>query len=139
AAEAPGLHPTRTALVVAGEEPIGVVGEVAGEVLEAHGIDERVGWLDVDLEALLAQTRRDDTMQPVSRYPSSDLDLAFVVDDAVPAGAVRATLVDAGGELLEWVRLFDVFRSDQVGPGRRSLAFRLRFRALDHTLTDDEL
>src|SRR5207244_4972826 len=53
AAEAPGLHPTRTGLVVAGEEPIGVVGEVAGEVLEAHGIDERVGWLDIDLEALL--------------------------------------------------------------------------------------
>jgi phenylalanyl-tRNA synthetase beta chain len=138
-AEVPGLHPTRTALVIAGEEPVGVVGEVAGEVLEAHGIDERVGWLDLDLEALLAQPRRDDTMQPLTRYPSSDLDLAFVVDDAVPAAAVEATLVDAGGELLEWVRLFDVFRSDQLGPGHRSLAYRLRFRALDHTLTDDEL
>ena len=52
---------------------------------------------------------------------------------------MEATLVDAGGGLLEWVRLFDVFRSDQLGPNRRSLAYRLRFRALDHTLTEDEL
>ena len=52
---------------------------------------------------------------------------------------MQATLVDAGGELLEHVALFDVFRSDALGPGKVSLAFALRFRALDRTLTDDEV
>jgi len=57
----------------------------------------------------------------------------------VPAAAVRATLRKAGGELLESVWLFDVYRGERLGAGRRSLAFRLRFRALDHTLGESEL
>ena len=77
--------------------------------------------------------------RPVSRYPSSDIDLAFVVDNSVPASDVEASLVEAAGELLEAVWLFDVYRGDQVGEGRRSLAYRLRFCALDRTLTDEEV
>jgi len=75
----------------------------------------------------------------VSRYPSSDVDLAFVVDDRVPAAEVERTLVAAAGELLEWARLFDVYRGAGVPAGARSLAYRLRFSALDHTLTDAEI
>lgn len=134
----PGLHPTRTAVVRAGGEELGAVGEVDPDVLAAHGIEERVGWFELDLERLCALPRRDPTARPVSRYPSSDVDLAFAVPEAVPAAAVAETLRRAGGEELESVRLIDVFRGPQVGEGRRSLAFRLRFAALDHTLTDDE-
>jgi phenylalanyl-tRNA synthetase beta chain len=98
-----------------------------------------VGWIDVDLERLLAAPRRPEEVTPVTRFPSSDLDLAFVVDDAVPAGTVERTIRDAAGELLESSRLFDVYRGAPVQAGRRSLAYRLRLRALDRTLTDDEL
>ena len=66
------------------------------------------------------------------------LDLAFVLPDAVPAAAVEQTLRTATGDLLEAVRCFDEFRSDALGPARRSLAFALRFRAPDRTLTDTE-
>ena len=76
---------------------------------------------------------------PISRFPSSDIDLAFVVPDAVPAGRVEATLATVGGELLESVQLFDVYRGESLGEGVRSLAYRLRFCALDRTLTDEEI
>ncbi len=75
----------------------------------------------------------------MTRFPSSDIDLAFVVEESVPAGSVERTLRRAGGELLESVGLFDVYRGPSVDEGSRSLAFRLRFSALDRTLTDDEM
>jgi phenylalanyl-tRNA synthetase beta chain len=75
----------------------------------------------------------------VSRYPSSDIDLAFEVPDTVPAGDVAAVISEAGGQLLVSVGLFDVYRGPAVGDGTRSLAFRLRFQAADRTLTDTEV
>jgi phenylalanyl-tRNA synthetase beta chain len=139
AGRAPGLHPTRTAQVLVGGERIGSVGEVDPAVVAAHELDDRVGWFEVDLGRLLDAPRRPALYRPISRYPSSDIDLAFVVDDSVAAAAVEHTLREAGGDLLVDVRLFDVFRGPQLGPGRRSLAYRLRFNALDHTLTDEEV
>jgi phenylalanyl-tRNA synthetase beta chain len=75
----------------------------------------------------------------VSRFPSSDVDLAFVVADPVAAAAVQATLAEAGRPLVERVALFDVYRGPGVPAGSRSLAYRLRLTALDHTLTDAEI
>jgi phenylalanyl-tRNA synthetase beta chain len=140
----PGLHPSRSARIVAGGgEPVGTIGEVDPAVVADFGAGERrVGWLEVDLGLLLDRSvveRRSRVSRPVSRYPSSDVDLALVVDDAVAADAVAETLRRAGGELLESVTLFDVYRGNGVDPGRRSLAFRLRFCALDRTLTDREV
>ena len=75
----------------------------------------------------------------VSRFPSSDIDLAFVVEDRHPADAVADALRAAGGDLLESVTLFDVYRGTGIPDGARSLAYRLRFCASDRTLTDDEV
>ncbi|MDQ6727225.1 MAG: phenylalanine--tRNA ligase subunit beta [Actinomycetota bacterium] len=138
AAAVPGLHPTRSARIVVAGRPAGAVGEVDPRILAAHDIDGRVGWLEVDLRLVLESPRRPATYRPVSRFPSADIDLAFVVDDATPAAAVEATLRQAGRDLLESLELFDVFRGPQLA-GARSLAWRLRFCALDHTLTEDEL
>jgi len=77
--------------------------------------------------------------KPLSRFPSSDVDLAFTVADDVPATDVARTLRKAGAGLLRSVDLFDVFRSPQLGEGRRSLAYTLRFQADDRTLTDAEI
>ncbi len=139
AGEVEGLHPTRTAKVLVGGAAVGEVGEIDPDVARQWDLEGRVGWIDVDLQRLLAAPRRPEEITPVTRFPSSDLDLAFVVADTVAAGRVEATIRTAAGELLESVHLFDVFRGGQVGPGRRSLAYRLRLRALDRTLTDDEL
>jgi len=134
-----GLHPTRSAQVMVAGQPVGAVGEIDLDVLAAYGLEGRVGWLELDLGAFLEAPRRPLLYRPVSRYPSADMDLAFVVDDGVPAAAVEQTLRECGGDLLEEVRLFDVFRGTNLGVGRHSVAFRLRFCALDHTLTDQEL
>ena len=134
-----GLHPTRSASLSAGGTFLGAIGEVDPDVLAAHGLPGPVGWFEVDLGAVLAAPRRPRVYRPVSRYPSADIDLAFVVDDSVAAADVESTLRAAGGDLLEEVWLFDVFGGPQLGEGRRSLAYRLRFSAIDHTLDEDEL
>ncbi|MGP0029012.1 MAG: phenylalanine--tRNA ligase subunit beta [Acidimicrobiales bacterium] len=155
----PGLHPTRSARLVAQAGPpgageprvIGAVGEIDPGVAAAFGLTRstgsgtsprRVGWLEVDLGLLLDASvvaRRATLGAAVSRFPSSDIDLALVVEDAVPAGRVADVLAAAAGDLLESVTLFDVYRGEGIGAGRRSLAYRLRFCAPDHTLTDEEV
>ncbi|MGH3183020.1 MAG: hypothetical protein ACRDOE_14110, partial [Streptosporangiaceae bacterium] len=145
----PGLHPTRSAwLVLSGGDgtaprSIAAVGEVDPGVLEDFGIDaerRRVGWLEVDLGSLLNDApRRSSLLTPVSKFPSSDVDLAFVVDDGVLAAAVERTLRQAAGELLESLTLFDVYRGVGMPPGARSEAYRLRLCASDRTLTDEEV
>jgi phenylalanyl-tRNA synthetase beta chain len=140
AGELPGMHPTRGARILGGgARVLGVVGEVDAEVVAAYGLSGRVGYMEVSLDALAVEARRPRRARDVSRYPASDIDLAFLVDDAVPATAVQATLRRAGGDLIESVTLFDVYRGAQVRAGRRSLAFRLRYRAADHTLGESEL
>ncbi|MDP9020831.1 MAG: phenylalanine--tRNA ligase subunit beta, partial [Actinomycetota bacterium] len=136
---APGLHPTRTARVVVEGETVGTVGEVDPGVLSRFDVDERVAWLELDVGRLLASPHGPGTYRPISRYPSSDIDLAFEVDDATPAGAVERTLVGAGDGLVAGARLFDVYRGDQVAEGRRSLAWTVRLQAPDRTLTDEEV
>jgi phenylalanyl-tRNA synthetase beta chain len=135
-----GLHPTRSGVIVGpGGEAVGTVGEVDPAVLDAHGIAERVAWLEVDLEVVAGLPRTGRPYRPISVYPSSDIDLAFEVDDAVPATEVEATLRQATGARLASLRLFDVYRGAGIAPGRRSLAYTLRLEATDHTLTDDEV
>ena len=135
-----GLHPTRSASLVAATGTIvGSVGELDPLVLEAHGVAERVGWLEVDLGAVAELPRDPHVYRPVSIYPSSDVDLAFEVDDAVPATAVEAAIERGAGARLAALRLFDVYRGPGIAPGRRSLAYAVRLDAPDHTLTDDEV
>ncbi|PZS20582.1 MAG: phenylalanine--tRNA ligase subunit beta [Acidimicrobiales bacterium] len=140
----PGLHPTRSCrlVVAATGTELGVLGEVDPDVLAGFGLAgrvERVGWIEVDLALLLSVPRRSEQLRPVSRFPSSDIDLAFLVEESTSAGEVEVTLAAAAGELAEEVTLFDVYRGGDMGEGRRSLAWHLRFAALDHTLTDEEV
>jgi phenylalanyl-tRNA synthetase beta chain len=139
ASSQPGLHATRTAAVLVDGAVIGVVGEVDPAVADAFDLAERVGWIELDLDGLLGGQGGPRQAHPVSTYPSSDVDLAFEVDEDTPAGAVEATIRSAAADLLASVALFDVYRGDGVAEGRRSLAYRLRLQAADRTLTDVEL
>ncbi|MGH9165617.1 MAG: phenylalanine--tRNA ligase subunit beta, partial [Acidimicrobiales bacterium] len=139
AAELPGLHPGRTARLEAGGAVIGQVGEVDHDVTSAHGLAGRIGILEIEVAALLPDRQDYGQARPVSRFPSGNIDLALVVDDVVPADAVAATLRREAGELLVELALFDVFRDERLGAGRRSLAFALRFQAQERTLTDADV
>ncbi len=137
--EWPSLHPARAAVAYVDGAPIGALGEVDPDVVARFSLDGPVVAMELELDALLDASRTRRTLRPVSRYPASSIDLAFVVDEATPAGHLRATLRRAAGELAESVELFDVFRSDAIGAGRKSLTWSLRFRAPDRTLTDAEV
>jgi phenylalanyl-tRNA synthetase beta chain len=139
ASTVPGLHPGRAATVSAGGTELGAVGEIDPRVVAAYGLPGPVGWLGLSLDALSGAVRRARTAIEPSRFPASDIDLAFVLADDVPAADLVAAIEQAGGELVEGVSLFDVYRGERIGAGRRSLALRARLRAADHTLTEGEL
>jgi phenylalanyl-tRNA synthetase beta chain len=134
-----GYRAGRAARVVIDGRDAGTVGEVAPEVLDALGLDAPVVAAELVLDTLLDAARRDRTFRAPSRFPASNVDLAFVLADTVSAAAVLATLQRAVGDSLEDVRLVDVYTSDAFGPGRRSLAFTLRFRVPDRTLTNRDV
>jgi len=138
-ASPPGLHPTRSAEVIVAGRTRGVVGEVDPAVLEAYDIEGRVAWLELDLGALLDGPHGKRRYMPVSKFPSSDIDLAFVAPDDVAASQVEGSLRKGGGSLLVGMKLFDIYRGAGVDDGSRSLTYRLRFQAIDRTLTDAEV
>ena len=133
-----GYHPTRSATLARGKQVVGYVGEIDRQVLAKYGIDERVACLEVDASVLLGESPKVPVAKPVSRFPSSDFDLAFAVPARVTAAALQRALRQAAGALVEDVALFDVFRKAAIDDSR-SLAYRLRLRAADRTLTDAEV
>ena len=135
----PGLHATRSATLQAGKDPMGAVGEIAPDVLEAFGVSERVAVLEIDLDQFLAREPKPPQWKAISRHPSSDLDLAFALPDTIPAEKLDKAIRQGAGNLLVDLDLFDSFRGGSVGDGARSLAFRLRLQAPDRNLTDADV
>ena len=131
-----GLHPTRSATLARGKKVIGVVGEVDPLVLNDLGIDGRVSILEIDLTVLLAEDPKPVQARDINRFPSSDLDFAFVVPDLITASTVQRALRQAAGKRLVSIDLFDVYRGKGVPDDARSLAFRIRLQESDGTLTD---
>jgi phenylalanyl-tRNA synthetase beta chain len=131
-----GLHPTRSATLARGKKVIGVVGEVDPVVLESLGIEGRVSILEVDLSTVLAEDPKPVQARDINRFPSSDLDLAFVVAEEVPASTIQRAVRQAAGKRLVSIDLFDVYRGSGIPSGTRSLAFRLRLQEVGSTLTD---
>ena len=136
-----GLHPTRGAKINIGDTEVGSLGEVDPAVLQSYEIEDRCAWLNLRLDLVIeaAISVEGVPYQPVSTFPSSDVDLAFAVGEQVQASEIEMTLRKAAGEELQSLQLFDVFRSDQLDEGVRSLAFSMRLQAKDKTLTDEEV
>jgi len=132
----PTKNPTRPQI----GEVIGYAGELHPRIVKKLGLPERACAVELDLDALIECSSKQPVVkaQPVSTYPAAKEDFAFVVDEATPSQAVAAAIIIAGGKLLDDVRLFDVYRGPQLGPGRKSLAFSVRLRASDHTLSASE-
>ena len=125
-------------LVVAGRD-VGLFGEVALPVREAFDLAAPVFVAEVSLSALLALPAWTPRHQALPRYPAVQRDLALVVSDDVTAAEIESAIRAMRLPLLTRLALFDVYSGDQVGPGRRSLAWSLTFQAPDRTLTDGEV
>jgi phenylalanyl-tRNA synthetase beta chain len=134
----PFLHPGRSAAVIAGEQTLGFVGELHPLVAGAWDL-ERTAAFAVDLGKVAAAAPEAIAFQAFPAVPSLRQDIAVVLPDDVPADQALASVRAAAGETLDDVSVFDVYTGEQVGAGRRSLALALSFRALDRTLTDEEV
>jgi phenylalanyl-tRNA synthetase beta chain len=134
-----GLHSTRSATLQAGRDPLGAVGEVAPDVLAAFEVTERVAIVELDLDQILDREPKPTQWKPTSRYPSSDLDLSFVVPEDIPAERVEKAVRQGAGKLLVDLDLFDVYRGERAADGTRSLAYRIRLQAADRNLTDGDI
>ncbi|SFX77408.1 phenylalanyl-tRNA synthetase beta subunit [Thermoactinomyces sp. DSM 45891] len=133
-----GFHPGRTAELVHNGEVIGVLGQMHPQLAKQHDLKDTV-MVQLDLERLQQAIQADIRYQAIPRFPAVTRDLALVVDKNVEAGVLEAGIHEVAGELLESVRLFDVFIGSQVGEGKMSIAYSLVYRAADRTLTDAEV
>ncbi len=131
-------HPGRCGQLRIGGVEFGHAGELHPAVCKAYGVPARSSALEVDLDFLIDAAPLVVPAPTFSTYPVAKEDVALVVDVGVPAGAVAEALAEGAGPLVESVRLFDVYTGSQIGEGRKSLAFALRFRAADRTLTEAE-
>jgi phenylalanyl-tRNA synthetase beta chain len=135
-------HPGRCAelaVVIDGaEQVIGHAGELHPRVVKALSLPARTCAMELDLDRLQDAGTGVPQGPKISTFPVATQDVALVVADEVPAADVERVLREGAGELLESIRLFDVFTGEQIGAGRKSLAYALRFRAADRTLTVDE-
>ena len=132
-------HPGRCAELSVGGRVVGHAGELHPKVLEQLGLPARVCAMELNLDRVLPDEDVPVHGPVVSSFPAANQDVALVVDEAVPAAAVHAALVEGAGPLLETSRLFDLYQGERVEAGTKSLAFALSFRAVDRTLTADEV
>jgi phenylalanyl-tRNA synthetase beta chain len=123
-----------------GDSVIGEFGEVHPIVGERFDLPTHAALVgEFDLDALLAHVTSMYLVQALSRYPAVAQDLALIVDENVPADRVQALIVQTGGNLIERVTLFDVYRGDQIAKGKKSLAYAISFQANDRTLSDSDV
>ncbi len=134
-----GLHPGRSSEVRIAGQGCGQIGEVDPRVAQSYEVTGRVAWFELDLGKILSGPLGNSKYKRVSKYPSSDIDLAFDVPPSASSDTILGCLKKAGTELLVSVKLFDSYSGESISDGRRSLAYSLRFQAPDRTLTDDEI
>jgi phenylalanyl-tRNA synthetase beta chain len=135
----PSLHPGRAAEVFLHGEKLGVLGEVHPAVRENYDLKPRAVIAELDWATLARHVPPSRTATPISRFPASDRDLALLLNNDVPAARLESVAKNAGGELLESVRVFDVYTGTGIPEGQKSVAISLRFRAPERTLTEDEV
>lgn len=136
----PAFHPGKCAWLAQGDIQIGVFGELHPLVQAQYDFGDHpvlAAALDMDNILQLVPTRFE--LQTVPTYPPVLEDMAFIVDEQVPAGEVQAVIVQTGGELVDRVQLFDVYRGAQIGKGKKSLAYQLVYQHPQRTLTDKEV
>jgi phenylalanyl-tRNA synthetase beta chain len=137
-AEHPSFHPGKAATILAGGTALGVFGELHPLVQENYDFVSPVLAADLDLEVIFAVMPESFAARPVSEFPPVLEDIAVVVDESTPAERVEALIRQTGGKALAEAKLFDVYRDDKIGAGKKSLAYALTYQSLEGTLTDKD-
>jgi phenylalanyl-tRNA synthetase beta chain len=139
-AEHPSFHPGKTARILVDEQQVGVFGELHPLVQEQYDFSPNpVEAADINLDLLIAFIPNLYDMLPVPEFPPVLEDLAFVVNESIPAGKVAEMIQLAAGRILVDITLFDVYHSDQLGKDKKSLAYSLTYQSSEKTLTDKDV
>lgn len=134
----PPFHPLRAASISVDSEQVGIIGELSPEIIQRLDVPYRIVVGEFALDRLLDLKGRSESAEETGKYPAVLIDIAISVPEAARAGDITDTAISAGGEILEGIRLIDLYRGEQVGVGQKSLAFSLSFRRPDRTLTEKE-
>jgi phenylalanyl-tRNA synthetase beta chain len=132
-------HPGRCARLSVGGEALGVIGEIHPEVVENYGMEGRAVSFSLDVDTLFRHARLEKAYTPLPRFPAVSRDLALVCDDGIPVKKLEKAIREGAGGLLENVKLFDVYRGEQIAPGKKSVAFSVNLRSADSTLTEERV
>jgi phenylalanyl-tRNA synthetase beta chain len=134
----PGLHPGRTAVIKVKDYELGIIGGLHPDVEEAWDLPESY-YFELDFLSLVQSRDPQVTVKPLPKFPAVERDVAILVKDEVPAGALFDTIWREGSGLIEEVKLFDVYRGEQVPAGMKSIAYSIVYRSEERTLTDEEV
>lgn len=134
----PSYHPGRCATVTLGGEEIGIIGEIHPAVQANYEIDTRVYAAVIDEALLYKNSASEKKYKPLPKFPSTTRDIAVTCDDIIPVMELEKAMKSAAGKVIEKIELFDVYRGKQIDEGKKSVAFSLKMRAADRTLTDSE-
>ena len=131
-------HPGRAAAVMSEGNVIGYIGQCHPLISKDYGIDAEVYMAEIDTDSIYALRESEKTYKSLPKYPATTRDLALVCDEDIPVAHLEKAIRDVGGKMLEDVKLFDIFRHEKLGAGKKSVAYSLTLRNSDHTITDEE-
>ena len=136
----PSYHPGRCAVVSIKGKEIGVIGQIHPTVAQKYGFSAKspVYAAQIDFDTLFEFVPGDPAYKPLPKFPASTRDFSFVCDDSLEVGKIEQAMKDAKVKILEDVKLFDIYRGEQVGEGKKSVSFRVSLRLSDRTITDEE-
>jgi phenylalanyl-tRNA synthetase beta chain len=135
----PSYHPGKTAKICIGKDVVATFGEIHPEVCENYDVSNRVYVAEISVDKLVKYARVDKKYVEVPKYPAVERDIAMLVDEDIEVAQIEKIIVRKGKKILEEVELFDVYRNDKLGNKKKSIAYSLKFRAKDRTLTDEEI
>ncbi len=132
-------HPGRCANIKIGKDVIGTIGEVNPLLATNYDISQRVLFAEINIDKIVKYARNVKKYTPIPKFPAVERDIAMIVDETVEVGQIQKIIEKKAKKLLEEAKLFDVYRSEKIGNDKKSIAYALKFRVPDRTLTDDEI
>ena len=135
----PSYHPGKTAKITVGNDVIAIFGEVHPIVSENYDISNKVYIAEISLDKLVKYAKVDRKYIEVPKYPAVERDIAMVLDEDIEVGQIEKIITKKSKKILEEIKLFDVYRNEKLGLNKKSVAYSLKFRSKDKTLTDDEI
>lgn len=136
--EKSAFHPGRSAVLYAGDTPLGIFGELHPNVQNNYGIGVKTYAAKLNIPEMLEHAATEISYQPLPKYPATTRDLSLVCDDEIPVAQLEQAIRKAVGNILEKVTLFDVYKGQQIAQGKKSVSYSISMRSHDGTLTDEQ-